>query len=283
MDIREYIESGAIELYVMNALSDAEAAEVESLALQYPEILAEIDEVQSVMQIYAQTFAQIPRPELKDQILDKIKAEMPQTNLPQGDAPITPSSPNSFDQATGLPHLHKTSIVSKGVSFLSILPWVAVLGLAASTFYFYQINQKTIKAKMDCEQSQNLTELKNRKAIADLNLKLDVLKSVDTKTIPLKSVVKTEKDYIATVYWNATKKTTYLTIQNLPEPPADKQYQLWAIVNGKPVDAGVFEYNLNALQTMNGFEDAQAFAVTLEPEGGSKEPTLNKMYVLGTL
>ena len=54
MNIREYIESGVIELYVMNTLSEAEAAEVEALTLQYPEIQSEIEEVQSVMQLYAQ-------------------------------------------------------------------------------------------------------------------------------------------------------------------------------------------------------------------------------------
>ena len=90
-------------------------------------------------------------------------------------------------------------------------------------------------------------------------------------------------DLEATVYWSASKNATYLAIRNLPEPPADKQYQLWAIVDKKPVDAGVFEYNLSEIQSMKVFEEAQAFAVTLEPEGGSKSPTLEKMYVLGTL
>ena len=268
MNIREYIESGAIELYVMNALSESEAAEVEALALQNPEILAEIEEVQSVMQLYAQTYAYTPRPELKDQILDKIQSELKTGKVPN----------NNFR-----PEPQPASGGASGFSFPRILPWLAVAGLASSTFYFYQNNQKILKAKDDCEQTQNLAELKNKKAVADLNLKLDVLKSPDTKTVVMKSVIKTEKDLIATVYWNANKSATYLAIQNLPEPVAKKQYQLWAIVDGKPVDGGVFEYNPTALQSMKSFEEAQAFAVTLEPEGGSKTPTLDKMYVLGTL
>lgn len=268
MNIREYIESGAIELYVMNALSESEATEVEALALQNPEILAEIEEVQSVMQLYAQTYAQTPRPELKDQILDRIQSE-----LKTGKAPN-----NNFR-----PELPTATGGASGFSFARVLPWLAVVGLASSTFYFYQNHEKTLKAKEDCEQTQNLAELKNKKAVADLNLKLDVLKSPDTKTVVMKSVIKTEKDYIATVYWNADKNATYLAIQNLPEPVAKKQYQLWAIVNGKPVDGGVFEFDTSNLQTMKNFEEAQAFAITLEPEGGSKSPTLDKMYVLGTL
>ncbi len=268
MNIREYIESGAIELYVMNALSESEAAEVETLALQNSEILAEIEEVQAVMQLYAQTYAQTPRPELKDQILDRIQSELKTGKAPNNN--FRPESPTTAGSASGF-------------SFTRILPWLAVVGLASSSFYFYQNHQKTLKAKEDCEQTQNLAELKNKKAVADLNLKLDVLKSPNTKTVVMKSVIKTEKDYLATVYWNADKNATYLAIQNLEDPPPNKQYQLWAIVNGKPVDGGVFEYNLTSLQSMKGFEEAQAFAVTLEPEGGSKSPTLDKMYVLGTL
>ena len=198
MNIREYIESGAIELYVMNALSESEAAEVETLALQNPEILAEIEEVQAVMQLYAQTYAQTPRPELKDQILDKIQSE-----LKTGKAPNNNFRPG-LPTATG---------GTSGFSFTRVLPWLAVVGLASSSFYFYQNHQKTLKAKEDCEQTQNLTELKNKKAVADLNLKLDVLKSPNTKTVVMKSVIKTEKDYIATVYWNADKNATYLAIQ----------------------------------------------------------------------
>ncbi len=268
MNIREYIESGAIELYVMNALSESEAAEVETLALHNPEILAEIEEVQSVMQLYAQTYAQTPRPELKDQILEKIQADLKTGKVPNNN--LRPELPTAIGGASGF-------------SVLRILPWLAIVGLASSTFYFYQNHQKTLKAKEDCEQTQNLTELKNKKAVADLNLKLDVLKSPDTKTVVMKSVIKTEKDFIATIYWNADKNATYLALQNLPDPPANKQYQLWAIVDKKPVDGGLIEYNSTALQTMKVFEEAQAFAITLEPEGGSKSPTLDKMYVLGTL
>jgi len=36
-------------------------------------------------------------------------------------------------------------------------------------------------------------------------------------------------------------KDVYLLVNNLPKPVPDKQYQLWTIVDGKPVDAGIFE------------------------------------------
>ena len=36
-------------------------------------------------------------------------------------------------------------------------------------------------------------------------------------------------------------KEVYLLVNQLPTPDPDKQYQLWAIVDGNPVDAGVFD------------------------------------------
>ena len=75
----------------------------------------------------------------------------------------------------------------------------------------------------------------------------------------------------------------YVEASGLPTAPQGMQYQLWAIVNKKPVSAGVFEYSLNTLQPMKGFYTAEAFAITLEPAGGSESPTVEQMYVLGTL
>ena len=76
MNIQEYIESGIIELYVMNTLPESEMAEVEAMARQYPDIQAEIEEVQAVMQVYSQAHAISPSPELKDKILNKINSEI---------------------------------------------------------------------------------------------------------------------------------------------------------------------------------------------------------------
>jgi anti-sigma-K factor RskA len=62
--------------------------------------------------------------------------------------------------------------------------------------------------------------------------------------------------------------------------PPGKQYQLWAIVDGKPVDAGMVG-DCEGLCKMKVINRAEAFAITLEKEGGSSAPTLTAMYVMG--
>jgi anti-sigma-K factor RskA len=273
MNIKEYIESGIIELYVMNALPDNEREDVEVVARLYPDIQAEIEEVQAVMQVYSQAHAVTPSPELKDKILNKYKTETQPESVPK--PKIEPQNltlePENPKRETGIPSL---SIPKLLTGFIGLL-------LSGLVFHFYQQSETLKKEKAACEQEQNTQRLKNQNQIVDLGHKLDILKNPDTKTIVMKGLP-SAPDLKATVYWNAKEKATLLTIQDLPKPSSDKQYQLWVIVDKKPVDAGVLSFNTD-IQTMKIFERAEAFAVTLEPQGGSVSPTLEKMYVIGTL
>lgn len=86
----------------------------------------------------------------------------------------------------------------------------------------------------------------------------------------------------ATLYWDSHNKNVYLDAARLPKAPAGSQYQLWALVDGKPVDAGVLE-NCPGVCQLKSIQKAQAFAITLEKTGGSATPTLSQMYVLGNV
>ncbi len=54
----------------------------------------------------------------------------------------------------------------------------------------------------------------------------------------MRIVAMTGRNSKATVYWNTVSKDVYVLQNSMPKAPSGKQYQLWAIVNGKPVDAG---------------------------------------------
>jgi hypothetical protein len=86
----------------------------------------------------------------------------------------------------------------------------------------------------------------------------------------------------ATVYYGRQNNEVYLQINNLPRPAAGKQYQLWAEVDGVMVDAGLLTWNDEAMPVkMSTIKNAEAFAISLEEAGGSKEPTLSAVLVLG--
>jgi anti-sigma-K factor RskA len=89
---------------------------------------------------------------------------------------------------------------------------------------------------------------------------------------------------LASVYWNEKTSEVYLSIQEMKELSQEKQYQLWAIIDGKPVDAGVFDANFAGLLKMKAIQSGAAtFAVTVEPRGGKEGPTLETMQVVGNV
>lgn len=66
-----------------------------------------------------------------------------------------------------------------------------------------------------------------------------------------------------------------LVAKNLPSVPKGKAYQMWAIENGKPRPGSVFEPGEKITTAPLGTEvkGADALAVTVEPSGGSPQPT----------
>jgi anti-sigma-K factor RskA len=111
---------------------------------------------------------------------------------------------------------------------------------------------------------------------------LEVISSPLYQTIDLTGQ-KASPDSRARIYYSASLNKIYLNSGNLNISDEEKQFQLWAIIDGKPVDAGVFDpaEGLALVKTLPG--EIQAFAVTLEPKGGSADPTLDQMYVLGSV
>lgn len=102
-----------------------------------------------------------------------------------------------------------------------------------------------------------------------------------TKTVQLEGQSFAPKSE-AMVYWNQQSAKVYVSTAGLPVINDNQSYQLWALVDGKPVDAGVFNSE-KELQAGKKIFQADAFAVTIEPKGGSDQPTLSKLCVLGKL
>ena len=88
------------------------------------------------------------------------------------------------------------------------------------------------------------------------------------------------------VFWSEKAKRGILVAGSLEPLPADRQYQLWVFVDGKPVDAGVFDADptgraLFESKDLASIRSAENFAVTVEPRGGVPQPT-GPIVLLGT-
>jgi Anti-sigma-K factor rskA len=259
LNIQEYISSGIIERYLLGELSEKECAGVLSLSNQYPEIKKEIELVEStLMKISIKT----PPNHLKQKILNKIELATTKT--------ISLESKN------------------KNYSYWVAAASIALLIFSAAYNFFLMNKLSNANAQLAVLQSEKDVFAKNFEVQAAsyeaLAYEMEILKLPENKKIIL-SGLEISPNSLAAIYWNQKTQEVYINVNFLPIPATEKQYQLWAIVEGKPVDAGVFESsgNIATLQKMNSIVGATAFAVTLEKKGGNPTPNMEAMYLLGNV
>jgi len=105
------------------------------------------------------------------------------------------------------------------------------------------------------------------------NPNVTVVNMVGTQVAPKSS---------ANIYWDSTSANVYLVVKNMPKLPTDKQYQLWALIDSKPKDLGVFDATEDkVILKMKNTQKAQAFAITIQQKGGSPSPDLQKLQSMG--
>jgi len=107
------------------------------------------------------------------------------------------------------------------------------------------------------------------------------------KNLKAASLVGTEAypELEALIFWDDARGDLYLVTNELPALGEDEQYQLWALDNGVPKDAGLVpsDFKDGGAYKLSNISSAQAFAITIEKKGGAKSPTLEKMVVFGTI
>ena len=162
--------------------------------------------------------------------------------------------------------------------------FAALLSIGTNIYLSQKVNSTESALQLAQQQSLRLASeagfIKEKQI--ESQSQLNVLLSERKKTIVLKGQAFSPQSK-ATVYWSGDE--VYLFANNFPLNNQETQYQLWAIVEGVPVDAGVFDVkgNTDGLIRLKNISNASAFAVTIEKRGGSKTPTLEKMIVLGTV
>ena len=77
----------------------------------------------------------------------------------------------------------------------------------------------------------------------------------------------------------------WVVTANLPAAPAGKVYQLWFVTPDSKISAGLISTDQNghgfaAVPFPSSITQLDAAAITLEPEGGSEQPTM-PIYLLG--
>ncbi len=271
-DIKAYIESGILELYVLGDVSPAEKLQVEEMASKHPAIKAELEEIERSMELYAAENAIEPTEHMRDRILNSLVVNLADdNNFPTKAKPVknnvvtlTPPKQNNFYK----------------YAFAACLAL-----LIASVVVVVNLSNKLDNANTQLI-ALNSTNQHFTSTVKFMDRQLSVYRDPSFKFIKLNPTVHAPNTASIVVAFNPEKKKVILDMANVDMPKNDKghQYQLWAIVDKKPVSLGVFDKtdaDSVEMKEMGSVVAPQAFAVTLEPRGGSVNPTMDEMMVIG--
>lgn len=250
MDIKQYISSGIIELYVMGLCSPEEEKKLEQLRLQYAELHTAILEYEIRMESSMMQHSTLPGTEVDERILRHLESMQP---------PVV------------LLNSEKASV--RRINWLKPVAAAAILLFFFSAYYNYSLYNKNRKmANLINESANSPLPLSDYQVITDPAITPVAMYGVGTHTICR-----------CTMFWDKKAGKAYIIIHHLPISSSYRDYQLWAEVGGRPVSVGIIQDDIRGrlIEMKNIPANATSFRVTLEKSGGNTSPDFDETYLEG--
>lgn len=265
MNVEEYISSGILEAYALGELSEQERAAVERNLLQYPQLRKELELIEQAQEQLLMKAAISPNASVKTRLFASIEKE------------------NSGSKVVDINRVESDISVWKFAAAAA----VTIALVSSYLAYNYWSKWKTTENSLSELIAQNQRVAQDYNTVNDrldqIEKDLNIVNNPAFNRVVMKGTPNAP-GALASVYWNESTQEVYLSIQQMKELAAENQYQLWAIIDGKPVDVGVFDANFDGLLKMKAVQAGVAtFAVTVEPRGGKQSPTLETMQVAGNV
>lgn len=258
MNIQEYISSGIIESYVLGLTSEEERIEFEEACAQYPELVEARNNFELSLEGQARKHAITPPRDIKERTWSAVQQV---------------AASNTSKILTMEPTRRSSS-----------LNWVAaasiILFLAAGyfAFNFYSKNKKL----SDTNKSLEAKIARSDSILNKIAIEQEMMHDPNVTVVNLVGTQKGSPSS-ANIYWDSTSANVYMIVKNMPQLPTNKQYQLWALIDNKPTDLGLFDApkDNKVILKMKNTQKADAFAITIENRGNTGGPTLSELQSMG--
>ena len=230
--------------YVLGALPEEERLEFEQYLAAHPDLQAEIEELSTVAGLLAFSVReQEPPPELRRRIMATVEGEAVQPPASRRRSWLA-----GLWEALGIRDL---ALTGAAILVIGLFSWSMLL----------QGEVRDLQGRVQSLQSQPQDQSQGPQMIA--------LGGAGTEQGARAELVTFEGD------------RAVLVAENMPPAPEGKTYQIWVIKGDTPQPSGLFEPKGGSIAAVveTPVEGADAVAVTVEPEGGSKKPTTDPMLV----
>ena len=234
--------------YALGATTPEETAAMEAALPASPELAAEVASFREVAAEMARLQPVVPSAATRSRLFERVHGDRRPTVLP-GDAP-------------------RTRWQDRG-RYLAAASILVVAALGAESIVLANRAREADRARQDVEaRLAHREETLNTLLHAEKDLLVVHLKAADTVRGPG-----------IQFFWNEKQRAGVAHAFRLPPAPANRAYQLWAIVDGHPTSMKVFNSDPDGHALVEGLEmppsarGVTLIAVTLEPAGGSPQPT----------
>lgn len=248
---------------MLGLASPDERAEFERMCMQYPELVSARTAFEQALEKQLLRDASIAPRGVKEKVMSLVNQEssINQTKI------ITMQSSNANRGSSSLRWVAAASVIL----FLGF-------GFLAYKYYSQVEELKTSNQNLAAEKQASDSTLN------ELAKEHEVMKGMidNPNAVVVNMVPTTQNKASASIYWDSTNANVYMVVKNMPKLPSDKQYQLWALIDGKPKNLGLFDVgDKKVLLKMDGTQKADAFAITIEDRGNTGGPNLQQLQNMG--
>lgn len=258
-DVRDLLPA-----YALDAVDDVERRAVERLLAADPDARRELDEYRDVVAAF--TVESAPPPALRDAVLARVAA-----SAEAGAAPGAVTSAGSdVEPATG-----KDTSAGEGTGDGVVVDLAVArrarrrrwTGLAAAVAAVVAVAVPTTVAVRATQEQSRLQEQAD--AIAQMLAEPDA------------TILRGEVAGGGQASVLAAGDDMYFRASDLPDAGDDRDYQLWVVeADGAVVSAGVLDVRDGSTSRLVQDEPGVGMAVTVEPAGGSEQPTADPVVAL---
>jgi len=265
-------------LYVIGALDEKTAHDLEaSLHSATPEQQGVVARWREVAALLPQALSlQTPPDYLRERLLNRIVEETQQTPI---EIAVEESSLEEMAERDVLPFVQPRRPESRTARWLLIAA-TALLAFTAG----YLVKQNADLARERHALARERDDLS--KEMAAWRGQVDDIVSPRTRIIVMAGDETPQAN--AKVVWDTKAQQWVIYIFDLPAPPSDKDYQLWYVTKNAKISAAVFSTDAQGQKVLKlilppeALSGLAATAVTLEPKGGSPQPT-GKFYLKASI
>ena len=253
------MKSGLIEEYVLGLANGADRELVEEMARIDPEIHRILWETQQAMDQYCHSINTEMQIDLRNQLLTKLQHKADR------DSTIRSLNISRYYWMNS----GKLSLFASSIAIICLI-------VAASLFKSNRLLKDRLQGRIaDNQTLENQVDLLH-KSNASLTNQFAFLKDRNTMHLKMEDLDNSDIS-MAIIYWNEEMKTAAMHIINLPSPPTNMIYQLWADVDGKMLDMGVLRDLNSGWLALPYMPKAESLNITLEKMGGSKNPNVERL------